>query len=216
MEQKKFIPALRFKWLTPLYDFLISITMPEKKIKRALIKAANVSAKGKILDFGCGTGTLTIMIKELHPEANVAGIDVDAEILNKAIQKSEKKGLDIFLVDYDGTQLPFEDKGFDKILSCLVFHHLETDTKRTVLTELFRVIDKNGQLYIADFGRSESMIQRALFNTIRALDGFKSTDVNARGLLPEMILDAGFENVVIKNRFKTMFGEVQIISAQKI
>lgn len=65
-------------------------------------------------------------------------------------------------------------------------------------------------------GRSKSWIQRMLFNMIRSLDGFKSTDANARGLLPEMISDAGFENVGIKNRFKTMFGEVQIISAKKI
>ena len=51
---------------------------------------------------------------------------------------------------------------------------------------------------------------------IRVLDGFKSTDANAKGLLPKLISDAGFKNAGIKKRFKTMFGEVQIISADKI
>ena len=189
--------------------------MPEKKIKQALVEAANVSAKEKILDFGCGTGTLTIMIKELQPEANVAGIDVDVKILNKAIEKSEDKGLDIFLIDYDGTHLPFQDNRFNKILSCLVFHHLDTNTKKILLAEIFRVVSNNGKLYIADFGRSKSWLQRTLFNIIRGLDGFKPTDANAKGLLPELISEAGFVSVTINKGFRTMFGEVQIISAEK-
>ena len=216
MGQTKYIPALRFKWLTPLYDFFINLTMPEKKIKQALIETANIPAGVKVLDFGCGTATLTIMAKEMHPGAKVTGIDVDREILDRAIQKVKEKKLDVFLLDYDGTHLPFQHNAFDRVISCLVFHHLDTDTKQNMLAEIFRVMSKDGRLIIADFGRSKSWVQRTLFNIIRGLDGFKSTDANARGLLPEMISDAGFENVAIKKRFKTIFGEVQIISSEKI
>ncbi len=216
MEQTKYIPALRFKWLTPLYDFLINITMPEKKIKQTLIEAANIPAGAKVLDFGCGTATLTIMVKEMCPGAKVTGIDVDSEILERATQKVKGKKLDIFLLNYDGKHLPFLRNAFDRVISCQVFHHLDTDTKQNMLAEMFRVLNKDGQLLIADFGRSKSWIQRTLFNIIRGLDGFKSTDANAKGLLPDMISDAGFENVAIKNRFRTVFGEVQIISAEKI
>lgn len=67
MSKTKYIPALRFKWLTPLYDFFLGITMPERKIKFALIEAAEISSRMKVLDFGCGTATLTIMIKEFQP-----------------------------------------------------------------------------------------------------------------------------------------------------
>ncbi|WP_430897772.1 MULTISPECIES: class I SAM-dependent methyltransferase [unclassified Paraflavitalea] len=190
--------------------------MPEKKIKQALIETANIPAGVKVLDFGCGTATLTIMAKEMHPGAKVTGIDVDREILDRAIQKVKEKKLDVFLLDYDGTHLPFQHNAFDRVISCLVFHHLDTDTKQNMLAEIFRVLNKDGQLLIADFGRSKSWIQRTLFNIIRGLDGFKSTDANAKGLLPELISDAGFENVAIKTCFKTIFGEVQIISAKKI
>ena len=216
MEQAKYIPALRFKWLTPLYDFLINLTMPEKKIKQALIETANIPAGVKVLDFGCGTATLTMMVKEIYPEAKVTGIDVDRKIVDRAIQKIKEKKLGIFLLVYDGKQLPFQRNAFNRIVSCLVFHHLDTETKQKSLTEIFRILSKDGQLHIADFGRSKSWVQRTLFNLIRGLDGFKSTDANAKGLLPELISDAGFENVVIKKRFKIMFGEVQIISAEKI
>jgi len=190
--------------------------MPEVKIKRHLIELASLSADSKILDFGCGTGTLTIMAKETAPGANVTGIDIDVEILKKATNKAREKEIDVLLLNYDGTKLPFQNYSFNKVISCLVFHHLDTNTKQNVLAEIFRTLNKNGQLHIADFGRSNSWIQRILFNIIRGFDGFKSTDANAKGLLPQLISDAGFENVEIKKRFKTMFGEVQIISAEKI
>ena len=55
MDTIKYIPALRFKWLTPLYDFFLGITMPEGKIKRRLIDIASINADSTLLDFGCGT-----------------------------------------------------------------------------------------------------------------------------------------------------------------
>lgn len=216
MSTAKYIPALRFKWLTPLYDLFLNLTMPEKKIKQELITSAHIKPNAKVLDFGCGTATLTIMAKQSHPQAHITGIDVDVEILSKAIHKVRKKEVDVLLLNYDGVKLPFQYSNFHTVISCLVFHHLDTDTKQKALTEIFSVINKNGQLHIADFGRSESWVQKILFNMIRGLDGFKPTDANAKGLLPELISEAGFENVAIKKRFKTIFGEVQIISAEKI
>ncbi len=216
MDTIKYIPALRFKWLTPLYDFFLGITMPEGKIKRRLIDIASINADSTLLDFGCGTGTLTIMAKEAAPNAKVIGLDVDVEILNKAIDKAKEKDIDVLLFNYDGSKLPFQNDSFDRVISCLVFHHLDTGTKEKALSEIFRILRKNGQIHIADFGRSNSWIQRTLFNIIRGLDGFNSTDANAKGLLPKMISDTGFEDVHIKTRFKTIFGEVQIISAKKI
>ena len=216
MSKNKYIPALRFKWLTPLYDFLIGITMPEMKIKHHLVETASINEDSAVLDFGCGTGTLTILLKESCPGAKITGIDIDVQILNKAIHKAREKKMDILFLNYDGEKLPFQDSSFNRVVSSLVFHHLDTDTKQKVLAEIYRVLNEGGQLYIADFGRSKSWIQRTVFNMIRGLDGFKSTDANAKGLLPKLISDAGFENAGIKKRFKTMFGEVQIISAEKI
>ena len=121
MTKTKFIPALRFKWLTPLYDLLIGITMPETKIKRYLIEAASINTGSTVLDFGCGTGTLTIMAKETSPGSKVTGIDIDVQILNKAIQKVKETKMDIFLLDYDGMHLPFQRNAFD----CYLIHPMQ-------------------------------------------------------------------------------------------
>lgn len=216
MSMKKYVSALRFRWLTPLYDFIVGLTMPENKIKTDLIATANINAGTKLLDFGCGTATLPIMIKKSCPQANITGIDIDRGILDVAGNKIKQENLNILLLQYNGYHLPFQRNAFDRVISCLVFHHLDTDTKRNILLEIFRVMDKNGQLHIADFGRSKIWIQRKLFNIIRVFDGFNSTEANAKGLLPQLIAEAGFEKVGIRKRVNTIFGEVQLISAQKV
>jgi ubiquinone/menaquinone biosynthesis C-methylase UbiE len=215
VDKKKFIPALRFKWLTPLYDFLIGVTMPEMHIKQSLINFSFLTDGDRVLDFGCGTATLTIMAKEHRSTIKITGIDIDKAILDKATEKINQKNLDIQLTGYDGESLPFEDNSFDRIISCLVFHHLTTSAKQKILAELFRITKSNGQLFIADFGRSDSWHQRLLFNMIRGFDGYTPTKANAKGLMLPLISDAGFVNPSIKKKFKTVFGEVQIFKAIK-
>lgn len=215
MSSEKYVPALRFKWLTPLYDFFVGFTMPEKKIKTKLIESACISSGQKVLDFGCGTGTLTIMAKQSNPDAAVTGIDIDTQILNKAIKRTKEKQLDILLIDYDGSRFPFQSNRFNCIISCLVLHHLDTATKQKALVEIYRTLSQNGELHIADFGRSDSWMQRKLFNIIRILDGFRPTKANADGMLPHLIKEAGFQNVSTTGKFRTVFGEVQLFKAIK-
>ena len=63
-----------------MYDFFLNVTVPEKRIKQALIDLASIHSNSIVLHFGCGIATLTIMIKQMSPEANLTGIDVDMAI----------------------------------------------------------------------------------------------------------------------------------------
>jgi SAM-dependent methyltransferase len=74
-EHNRYIPALSFRWLTPLYDPLLRWGMREKTFKRRLITQANIQPGQRVLDLGCGTGTLTILVKLLYPDANVVGLE---------------------------------------------------------------------------------------------------------------------------------------------
>ena len=81
MLDNRYIPALSFGWLTPLYDPLLRWAMQEERFKRHLIRQANLQPGHQVLDVGCGTGTLTLLIQQTEPAALVAGLDGDPDIL---------------------------------------------------------------------------------------------------------------------------------------
>ncbi len=58
-----YIPALRFHWLTRFYDIFIGLTTREPLVKNTLIHQAKLANDYKVLDVGCGTGTLACWIK---------------------------------------------------------------------------------------------------------------------------------------------------------
>lgn len=212
MAERSFIPALRYNWLTKFYDFLLGITFPEKKIKHALIKQCMFNGNENLLDFGTGTATLSLLIKQQYPNISVTGIDVDGKILEIA---REKGGSVIQLQQYDGSHIPFAENTFDKIISSLVFHHIPTTNKKVVLRELYRILRPGRELHIADFGKAKNLYTKLAFGIFRRMDGEENTRVNSRGLLPDYIQNAGFRNVEETRYFNTLFGTIKLIRAIK-
>ncbi len=70
----EYVPALRYRWLTPFYDAIVGATTRERIFKKALIAQAEIQSDHCILDLACGTGTLSIWIKESHAATSVFGI----------------------------------------------------------------------------------------------------------------------------------------------
>ncbi|MBI1782727.1 MAG: class I SAM-dependent methyltransferase [Sphingobacteriales bacterium] len=213
MNSVKYIPALRWNWLTRLFDPLISLTMPEQKFKMALIEQAAILPHHRILDFGIGTATLSLMIKETKPSSEVTGVDVDEKILSIAAKKIKKAKAKIFITKYDGVKLPYSESCFDRVLTSLVFHHLTAEQKHNSLVEIKRVLKPNGELHIADWGKASSVLMRSLFFFVQLLDGFKTTNDNIKGLMPAYIENAGFKKVEVKRNYSTIFGTLTLYKA---
>lgn len=209
MSTQKYIPALKYHWLTKLYDPIIDITMPERKIKSYLIEQADFKPGQRVLDFGCGSLTLSILAKKSHPTTEFVGVDIDEKILAIASEKGRREGANVPVIRYDGNVLPFKDSSFDHVMSSLVFHHLTTAQKASALAEIKRVLKPSGQLHIADFGSPANMFQRLGFYLIQFLDGFATTTGSVNGVLPDLIFRAGFFCKETKF-FKTVFGTVRI------
>ncbi len=150
-KKEKYIPALSYDWLTPFYDTAVRLTTREKVFKKALVEQAKIKANHRVLDLACGTGTLTILIKNTQPQAAVVGIDGDAKILEIAKTKAKESGVEIQFDKGMSFDLPYEDESFDRVVSSLFFHHLTRENKLKTLREVKRVLKSNGEFHIADW-----------------------------------------------------------------
>jgi ubiquinone/menaquinone biosynthesis C-methylase UbiE len=204
--KKEFIPALGYDWLTKFYDLTIKLTMPEKKFRNKLIEEVKPKSEENILEFGFGTGQNLIIANRVSSKTHFIGLDIDPKVKRIAEYKLTSKSIDIPLVLYDGGKFPFESNTFDKVFSSLVFHQLDTQTKKHCFSEIYRVLKPNGKLTIGDWGKPKSKFRRYLFYIVQLLDGFKTTQANVEGLLPTFILDIGFKNVKETGFINTKIG----------
>lgn len=187
--------ALRFRFLTPWYDRLVAWTVRDAEMKASLLMHAKVAPGERVLDVGCGTGTLLLQLASHVREARLAGVDADPEMLRQAEAKAAAAGIGMELTPAWADALPFGDGAFDVVLSSLFFHHLQPPDKQQSLREIWRVLRPGGRVLIADFGRSASWLGRGSFQLIRLLDGYSNTLDHAQGRLPEFIAGAGFVDV---------------------
>lgn len=207
---RSFVPALGHSRLTRLYDPVMRLTMRETRFKDALLGQADIRPGHRVLDLGCGTGTLTVRAAIWQPRAQLTGVDLDEAILARARARATRVGTPIQWDRASADALPYADGSFDRVLSSLVFHHLPPGTKSRALEEAYRVLRSGGELHIADWGRPADAMQRALFFAVQWLDGFANTRDHVAGRLPELIRGAGFASVEVTRRLRTVFGTLSL------
>ncbi|MEK6941810.1 MAG: class I SAM-dependent methyltransferase [archaeon] len=93
----------------------------------------------RVLDYGCGDGTVTKMISELN---NAIGVDVS----KKSVEICRKKGLDARLIQVE-KKLAFASGSFDCIFCLETIEHV-FDTE-SMLNEFRRLLKKNGSLVVS-------------------------------------------------------------------
>src|SRR3972149_6476507 len=124
----------------PSYDPLLKWGIRVDDLKHRIIKRAHIKAGMRLLDVGCGVGSLSILIKQMHPEAEVIGLDDTPAVLEIARLKAEQTGAQITFNQGMAYHLPYSDHSFDRVFSSLVFHRMNTDDKKHAMYEIFRVI----------------------------------------------------------------------------
>jgi len=209
------VHALRFRWLTSVYDLVVAATTRERVVKAALLSQARIEPEDRVLDLASGTGTLAILAKQRQPRAEVVGIDADPAIMAIARAKAGKHRVNVRFDQGHSTALPYGDATFDRVLSSLFLHHLGQADKQATLAEVYRVLTPGGELHVADWGPASGPLMRFAFFAIQLLDGFANTRDNVDGRLPAMFAAAGFIAVSEAARFETVFGTLALIRAAK-
>ncbi len=93
----------------------------------------------KTLDIGCGTGTFSVLFKDY------IGIDISLRFIQYARKKYGRE----FYVG-DTLKLEFSDNSFDNVLVVGVFHHLDDVKFLQAISEIRRVLKKNGRALILE------------------------------------------------------------------
>jgi ubiquinone/menaquinone biosynthesis C-methylase UbiE len=208
----RYIPALGFNSLTPFFDSLQKWGAREDIFKPNLILQAGIQRNFQVLDLGCGTGTLTLLVKKSQPLAEVTGIDIDPNILSIAKAKAAQANINVKFELGTAFNLPYSDYTFDRVVSSLVFHHLTRENKLRALKEVLRVLKMNGEFHIADLGKPQNLLMSLPSILLRRLE---ETEYNVKGLLPQMLTKAGFKQVEETSRQMTIFGTLSLYKGFK-
>ena len=202
--QKPYLPAMGHDRLLSLYDPLQRL-LGMGSVHRWLIDQACIQPDQRILEIGCGTGNLAILIKRLHPDAEVVGIDPDPKALARAQRKTWREALSVQLDRGFAEELPYPDASFDRVLSALMFHHLGTEEKEKTLDEAQRVLRPGGSLHLLDFGgakmRPDGFIARLHHRSERLRNNFGDR-------IPMLMREASFANPTEVAHRVTIFGRV--------
>jgi ubiquinone/menaquinone biosynthesis C-methylase UbiE len=186
--QKPYLPAMGHDLLLPLYDPLQRLLGMES-IHRRLVDQARIQPDQRVLEIGCGTGNLAILIKRLHPDAEVVGIDPDPKALARAQRKAWREALSVQLDRGFAEELPYPDASFDRVLSALMFHHLGPEEQEKSLDEARRILRPGGSLHLLDFGgakmRSDGFMARLHHRSERLRNNFGDR-------IPTLMRGAGF------------------------
>lgn len=165
-----FTPALGRLGPIRFYDRVVALT--RERLWRALAAAYAAPRAGDVIvDVGCGTGTLALLLARIEPRAGIVGVDPDPRVLAVARRKGGtgavrwREGRGDALVALLGAG------SADTAVSSLVLHQCPMPVKRAILASMAGVLRPGGRIVIADYGRQRTRAMRLAFRTVQLADG---------------------------------------------
>jgi ubiquinone/menaquinone biosynthesis C-methylase UbiE len=133
------------------YDPITQYALPphENWVRQGLLDAVQGFPE-RILDLGCGTGTLTIMLKKAFLGAEVVGVDLSPYMLTIAELKSKQQQCDIHWRHARAEVTGLQSDSFDLITIGLLFHEMPPAVTELVLKEAHRLLRVGGEIIILD------------------------------------------------------------------
>jgi ubiquinone/menaquinone biosynthesis C-methylase UbiE len=207
---RRYVPGMGLHWLLPLYDPM-SRLIGTIEAHHRLIGHAELDSASRVLEIGCGTANLALLVKRIRPSLTVAGLDPDPTALKRAARKARAADLPLELDRGFADDLPYPDASFDRVLSSLMFHHLDADLRLASLREATRVLTPGGSLHLLDIG-GEREHQHGLGHVARHSSHLVD---NWDGRIAELMTEAGLTDPVEVDRVQKRIGTLVFYRAGK-
>lgn len=151
--------VIHWAWL---YDSVIRVTTlgQEQSLRRQTIALAELRPGQRVLDIGCGTGTLLIGAVQAEPGITAQGIDPSPEMIERARQKAAEAGVEATFEVGAIENIELEAETVDVAMCSLMLHHLPTKTLHNGLVQILRVLKPGGRLVVIDFPGPGPMLHR--------------------------------------------------------
>jgi ubiquinone/menaquinone biosynthesis C-methylase UbiE len=205
-----YIPAAGHDAFLPGYDLLTRLS-GFKRVHDRLIGQAELAGDHRVLEIGCGTGNLIIRAKRTHPSIEMIGSDPDPLALNRAHRKVPGLSGIRFERGY-AQRLPYPDGEFDRVLSSMMLHHLDSDTKAVAAAEVFRVLRPGGRLHVVDMGgdmtADDGLSARLTLRSPLAAGSLGDA-------IPQLLRAAGFDCAVVDTHIQRFVGRLTYYSATR-
>jgi ubiquinone/menaquinone biosynthesis C-methylase UbiE len=109
---------------------------------------------GRIIDVGCGSGAVAIMVAQEFPDSEVLGVDLSDPLLYLANQAAQAAGVSnrVRFEKRDVERMPYQDNSFDAVLNLNMVHVVEHPIQ--MLNEIERLLSPDGCAFVADLRRS--------------------------------------------------------------
>lgn len=145
-------PGMELPFDTPSsvdYDRLSGV--PIFTFERSLFmrKLRHYSPRGKLLDVGCGPGSLLFKMRQFYPNLILIGLDINKDVLKLAARKFPLH--EVELIRADAEDMPLGPCSIDFVISSLSLHHWSNPC--AVFWSIRRVLRPGGRFLMLDFRR---------------------------------------------------------------
>ena len=163
---KKEQVALMFDQIAPKYDFLnrflsVGIDIGWRKKALSLLQKKHPET---ILDVATGTADLAIMAAKMLQPKKIVGIDISDGMLSFGREKitNEQLSTVIELQSGDSEAIQFPDESFDAVTVSFGVRNFQNLEKG--ISEIFRVLKKNGTLIVLEFSKPKLPFIKQFYN----------------------------------------------------
>jgi ubiquinone/menaquinone biosynthesis C-methylase UbiE len=204
--ERTYVPAAGHDWALPLYDPIVTL-LGGNRTRKALVDRARLAPGQRVLEIGCGTGSLLLQIKRSHPDVEVVGFDPDPKALARAKRKAERAAVALQLDQASSDDMPYPVASFDRVFSSFMFHHLGADEREKTLREVRRVLEPEGSLHLLDFGGTDSGSHGSF---MRLLHSSHQLQDNSDDRILTLMRQAGFSEVRKVGGGSMLFGQIRL------